>query len=1097
MLSFGVVKRMMALIAPAVLLSLGLFNSPAHAQADDPLTLIEQVISLSREGKFTEAIEIQKRVMVAIEKMAGKKHPLYLMQIASLGDLHGMKGDNPEAERFHSQALALREQILGREHADVASSLAALANAYINLARYDEAEAALGRALAIRRKVLPESSPDYGFTYVNLGRLYTYRSRFAEAEHAFQQARDLLTRHLPPDHPYLPVVVNNLAEAHRALGHFAEAERLLREALETGERIHGRDNVFTSPMINNLAQLYRQQARYDEAEALMRRELAITEKALGPENPTMGVSLTNLGTLLTARGRPRDAVPLLKRALAISEKIYGPDHPDVAATLNNLANATGELDMPEETERLLRRSLAIRERFSGGNDLSGALGLNNLASFLQSAKRYAEAETVARRALAVRVQNQAADHPEVALSIGNLATILDNVGKHAEARGLHQRSLEIREASLGPNHPEFATGLNNLGANRLDEHDWQAAYDNFKRSNNIWIARRAAVTLAAGAGPISDQDRELKRNANSFLGLIWAGFELQRTANAQRQRTLSDEGFESMQWGSLSSAAGAVAKMSARIAAGAGALGALVREQQDLTSGLEALDKSLIVAISSPPTARSKSAEADLRKRADAVGSRLKELAAELSSKFPQFAAVANPEPRSIAEVRKALQPQEALYAIAPTRGGSFAWVITQDAERWVRIDRTDKELEDDVTALRCGLDAATWIGPNSRCPALTGRSYGEDDFAAGKLPPFDLDRSHKLYQALFGQVEDLIKDRHLIIVPNGALSTLPFQVLVTQKPSPGSSEADRHRQTAWLALRMPITVLPAIGSLDALRNYAKASAASQPYLGFGNPLLTGPDQRYAPLAALARSRQVCAEPSATKNAAVARLRGAAGRVATSGGFADLAFLRSQPPLPETADELCEVANDLRAGVTAVQLGRNAAEAKVKRLNDEGVLARYRVLHFATHAAMVGEVVGASEPGLILTPPENATGVDDGYLSASEIALLRLDADLVILSACNTAAGGAEGSEALSGLARSFFYAGARAMLVSHWAVNSAATVKLVTVALAAMAADAKIGPAEALRGSMSALIARGGDAEVHPANWAPFVVVGGAARQP
>ena len=96
---------------------------------------MEQVISLAREGKFTGAIEIQKRLMVAIEKMAGKKHPLYLMQIASLGDLHGMKGDNPQAERLHSQALALREQILGREHSDVASSLAALANAYINLAK--------------------------------------------------------------------------------------------------------------------------------------------------------------------------------------------------------------------------------------------------------------------------------------------------------------------------------------------------------------------------------------------------------------------------------------------------------------------------------------------------------------------------------------------------------------------------------------------------------------------------------------------------------------------------------------------------------------------------------------------------------------------------------------------------------------------------------------------------------------------------------------------------------------------------------------------------------------------------------------------------
>ncbi len=365
--------------------------------------------------------------------------------------------------------------------------------------------------------------------------------------------------------------------------------------------------------------------------------------------------------------------------------------------------------------------------------------------------------------------------------------------------------------------------------------------------------------------------------------------------------------------------------------------------------------------------------------------------------------------------------------------------------------------------------------------PQLTGTTYGEADFAAGKLPPFDLDRAYRLYQTLFGQVEALIHDHHLIVVPTGALTQLPLQVLITEKPSRGASEADRHRQAAWLARRTPITVLPAIGSLEALRKYGTASAASQPYIGFGNPLLSGPDMRYAPLAALARSRQECAAPSGPKSAAYPQLRGSAGRMVTSDGLADLAFLRTQPPLPETADELCAVARDLNAGANAVQLGRHAAEAEVKRLSKDGALARYRVLHFATHGAMVGEVIGASEPGLVLTPPEKATSTDDGYLSASEIALLRLDADLVILSACNTAAGGAEGSETLSGLARSFFYAGARALFVSHWAVNSAATVKLITKALAAMAADPKIGPAEALRGSISALIVRGSDAEIPP----------------
>ena len=154
-------------------------------------------------------------------------------------------------------------------------------------------------------------------------------------------------------------------------------------------------------------------------------------------------------------------------------------------------------------------------------------------------------------------------------------------------------------------------------------------------------------------------------------------------------------------------------------------------------------------------------------------------------------------------------------------------------------------------------------------------------------------------------------------------------------------------------------------------------------------------------------------------------------------------------------------------------------------------MAKYRLLHFATHGAIAGQLRGTHEPGLVLTPPDVATEEDDGYLSASEIAALKLDADWVILSACNTAAGAATSAEALSGLAWAFIYAQARALLVSHWEVYSDATVKLITASFREMARDPKVGRAEALRRSMLALIDKGEPHEVHPSYWAPFVVVG------
>ncbi len=129
----------------------------------------------------------------------------------------------------------------------------------------------------------------------------------------------------------------------------------------------------------------------------------------------------------------------------------------------------------------------------------------------------------------------------------------------------------------------------------------------------------------------------------------------------------------------------------------------------------------------------------------------------------------------------------------------------------------------------------------------------------------------------------------------------------------------------------------------------------------------------------------------------------------------------------------------------------------------------------------------------MLTPPETASNEDDGLLTASEIArYLNLDADWVILSACNTAAGDELGAEGLSGLAKAFFYAGSRALLVSHWPVASGAAVKLTTGIFAAAAADPGIGRAEAHRRAMLALI---DDPEheyfAHPLFWGPFVVVG------
>ena len=198
------------------------------------------------------------------------------------------------------------------------------------------------------------------------------------------------------------------------------------------------------------------------------------------------------------------------------------------------------------------------------------------------------------------------------------------------------------------------------------------------------------------------------------------------------------------------------------------------------------------------------------------------------------------------------------------------------------------------------------------------------------------------------------------------------------------------------------------------------------------------------------------------------------------------------PALPETADELRAIAKILGAGSEDIKLGEAASVTTVKK----EPLANYRVVYFATHALVAGQVEEfakvKAEPALVLSIPVTPSEEDDGLLTASEVAMLKLNADFVVLSACNTAAGDKPGAEALSGLARAFFYAGAKSLVVSHWEVDSKATVALMDGLFEALKAKPHLSHAEALRISMLRMIANSSEPELaEPKFWAPFVVVG------
>ena len=508
-----------------------------------------------------------------------------------------------------------------------------------------------------------------------------------------------------------------------------------------------------------------------------------------------------------------------------------------------------------------------------------------------------------------------------------------------------------------------------------------------------------------------------------------------------RRAELLAEAFEVGQLARSSSAAGAVARMGARFAAGDDALAGTVRAHQDAVERWRRLDARLVQAVGGAPETRDAGAEAKLRDDLATLDERIGALDKKLAREFPEYAELASPGPLSLSETQDLLGPTEALMTYAIWDNGTFLWVLRRDDAAFHRIDVGRQEIDDAVLFIRSGLDPS-----------------------GGLIPNFDVEEALGLYRRIFAPAGPMLEGvRHVFVVPDGALQSLPLGVLVTEEPEGRVRKLSAYRDVEWLAKKYAMTVLPSVSSLRALRRFAKAALASRPFVGFGDPKLDG-------------------DPGKGRGVDVAALF-------TRGALADVDAVRELPPLPDTMDELVALAAAQGAGESDVYLRERATETRARTMD----LADYRVIAFATHGLVAGELSGVAEPALVLTPPDAGSEADDGLLTASEIATLDLDADWVILSACNTAAAdGTPGAEGLSGLAKAFFYAGARALLVSHWSVNSEAAVAITTGMLDEMAADPAIGRAEALRRSMLAMMeTEGKDHFAHPMFWAPFVVVG------
>lgn len=1066
------------------------------------------------QGRLDEALELVRRAYAIKEANLGPDHHEVIAAIAKLGRLYQIDLKYVEAEQLFLRVLAVQEKKLGESHIDLAPQISSLAETYLSDGKVDEAEMQYKRLLAVRELHLEPVDASVSETLLKLAQLYRSQNRIDEAEATETRLAAIRQRALRGNDADAAKILGGLATKYADQLLYGEAEELYRRALAIQETKAGAEEEALATRLGGLGSVLRAQGRYTEAENIYKRSLAIRERLFGGDAPEVANSLTslalvqsnldkeseaedrykralsiydhavetnenhmafdyrivtplqNLANMYRRQGRYGEAEGLYRKVIAIETQLNGAGYSNVARALNNIGILNRLQGRLEEAEKLERQALAIAETAAGADSPLVGFILNSLAFTNQSRGRYDEAELLYRRALEIAQKRSDGSGLTRAELLNDLAMSYQSQGKYNEALALLNESLAIREEKLGVGHSRVAETLNNLA---------KASEMVGKADDAIAYSRKSTAALvqheSRGNGSIRRDDPSRVPYRDYFLQHV-RGLALATQGGLRSSPAIDDEAFDVSQWATQSAAAAALQQMTARSASGNATLLALARERQDLEETRSALDQQLNDLMSRQATIESRTAAGKLREQIVVVESRRAAITTQFDREFPEYATLASPKPLSSVEAKGLLAADEALVYFLVGEKQSYVFALTNEQFVWKELSSGSAALSEKVKRFRHGLHDF--------------EDQRQELVRSGKRPElFDLSVAHDLYTTLLGPVEDLIKDkRHVMVVPSGSLTALPFHLLVTDKPSvarPEIKDIANYRDAAWLIKRQAVTVLPSVSSLKALRIFAaRQQPATKPLIGFGDPVFDPAE----------RTRALAEQRATIKVAAKTRAYSEFWR----GAGVDRANLaHSLPSLLDTATELKTVAKKLGAPASDIYLDKNATEINVK----DKPLADYKVVYFATHGLVAGDVTGMGEPSLALTLPSEPSALDDGLLTASEVAQLKLNADWVVLSACNTMAGDKPGAEALSGLARAFFYAGARAILVSHWSIDSASATRLTTSTFARMADDPRLSRSEALRRAMiDYMNDTSNPLNAYPAFWAPFSVVGeGAAR--
>ena len=483
----------------------------------------------------------------------------------------------------------------------------------------------------------------------------------------------------------------------------------------------------------------------------------------------------------------------------------------------------------------------------------------------------------------------------------------------------------------------------------------------------------------------------------------------------------------------------------------------VIRKEQDAKNEAATLMSYITSQGSEGDKKRNPQVIEQMQKRMRELEGLRKEYKAQIQKGFPEYFQLIQPKAPSHTDIAQQLKPDELFVSILPMEKQTYVWAINSSGKvsfhQWQVGEKEGAKLVDKI---RKTLDVAG---------------------LGNKAPVFDYADAHTVYKGIFGPIEsEMLDKKHVIVATSGSFANMPLGVLV-RKPVASPNPAN----AAWLIKDTAISQVPTASGWLSLKRYAKVPSSTQPLIAWGDPLF---DNK--------ASQQVAAAPAASTVRAVISTRSTMQTgLEQSQNDSYLAYSKI-PPLPETRDEVNELAKILAADTKLdVILGSDATRQSVLKSSASGQLGKKQVVVFATHGLLAGDLPNLNQPALAMASTANPA--DSPLLTLEDVLGLKLNADWVVLSACNTAGADGRAEEALSGLARGFFFAGSRSLLVTHWSVESESAMLLTTHTFAAYKKDPLMRRAEALKQAMVETMKL--PQYAHPAYWAPYALVGEGGR--